>query len=75
MIPVSKKGQKGVKMAERISVKEAAEVMGVSEQFIRIGLQRQLLPIGTAIKMSSRWTYYISPVLLEKYVKKAASGN
>lgn len=64
---------------ERVSVKEAAQIMGVSEQFIRIGLQRELLPIGRAIKMSDRWTYYISPKLLADFtgVKKppAATGG
>ena len=50
-----------------ISVKEAAEILGKSEQFVRIGLQRGLLPIGTAVKMSSIWTYHISPKLLEEY--------
>lgn len=51
-----------------VSVKEAAEILGVSQQFVRIGLQRQLLPIGTAVKMSTRWTYHISPKLLQEYI-------
>lgn len=50
-----------------ISVKQAAQLMGKSEQFVRIGLQRGLLPIGKAIKMSSMWTYYISPKLFEEF--------
>lgn len=50
-----------------ISVKEASNITGMSEQFIRIGLQRRLIPIGTAVKMSSRWTYYISPKKLEEF--------
>lgn len=53
-----------------ISVKEAAKIMGKSEQFVRIGLQRGLLPFGNAIKMSSIYTYYISPKLFEEYVGK-----
>ncbi len=53
---------------KNISVKEAAEILGVSQQFVRIGLQQGTLPIGTAVKMSSRWTYHISPKLLEEYV-------
>lgn len=57
-------------MKQRISVKEAAEVLGVSPQFVRIGLQKGILPIGTAIKMSSKWTYHISPKLLEEYAGK-----
>ncbi|WP_110955730.1 hypothetical protein [Anaerosinus massiliensis] len=55
-------------MAEIISVKRAAEIMGKGQQFVRIGLQRKLLPIGTAIKMGNRWNYYISPELFSKYV-------
>lgn len=55
-------------MAQIISVSEAAKRMGKSEQFIRIGLQQNVLPIGVAVKMSSKWTYHISPKLLEEYV-------
>jgi len=50
-----------------ISVRKTARILGKSEQFVRIGLQRGLLPIGTAVKMSSVWTYHISPKLLEDY--------
>jgi len=57
-------------MQRRVSVKEAAEILGVSQQFVRIGLQQGTLPIGTAVKMSSRWTYHISPKLLEEYAGK-----
>jgi hypothetical protein len=35
--------------------------MNVSEQFVRIGLQKGVFPWGYAVKMSSRWTYFISP--------------
>lgn len=46
----------------RLSVPRAAELMGVSSQFIRIGLQRNTLPFGYAVKNGNRWTYYISPL-------------
>ena len=48
-------------MIKKITPNQAAEVMGCSPQFIRIGMQRNLLDIGDAIKMSSIWTYNISP--------------
>ena len=48
----------------KITVADAASIMGCSEQFIRIGLQRKLLDIGDAVKMSRRWTYNISPAKL-----------
>lgn len=46
----------------RLSIKEAATLMNVSEQFIRVGMQRNLLPFGFAIKHKSKWCYYISPI-------------
>lgn len=51
-----------------MKVNEAAKILGKSPQFVRVGLQRGVLPIGTAVKMSSRWTYYISEEQLKKYV-------
>lgn len=51
---------------KRITVKEASKIMRCSPQFIRIGLQRGILPIGYAVKMSSRWTYYITDESLKK---------
>ena len=64
---------------ERIKVKEAASILGVSEQYVRIGMQRGWLPIGSCVKMSSKWTYHISPYLLEQYTGKrmppAATGG
>lgn len=44
-----------------LTVKEAAKIMGKSEQFVRVGLQRKLLPFGVAINMSNKYSYYISP--------------
>lgn len=54
-------------MAVNIKVSDAARILGKSEQFVRVGLQRNILPIGTAVQLSSRWTYHISPKLLEEY--------
>lgn len=45
----------------RLSVSKTAELMNVSEQFIRVGLQKGQLPFGYAVKTSSKWTYFISP--------------
>ena len=50
-----------------MTVKQAAKLMGVSEQFVRIGLQRNRLPIGTCVKISKRYSYYISPSLFEQF--------
>ena len=53
-----------------MTVREAATIMEKSQQFIRIGLQMGALPFGNAVKMSTKWTYYISPTRLYEYVGK-----
>lgn len=58
-------------MNNRTTVLEASKIMEVSQQYIRIGLQRGILPIGTAVQISGKkWTYHISKGLLEKYIGK-----
>ena len=48
----------------------AAKIMGKSPQFVRIGLQRGILPIGRAMKTNDhneQYDYYISPKLLTEF--------
>jgi len=45
----------------RLTVAKVAQLMEVSEQFIRIGLQQGMFSWGYAVKMSTQHTYYISP--------------
>lgn len=52
----------------RLTVKEAASLMGVSEQFLRIGLQQGRFPFGTAVKTSTRWTYYLNTTHFLRYI-------
>lgn len=48
--------------AKKLSVKETAELMGVSCQYVRVGIQKGILPFGYAVKIGgNRYTYYISP--------------
>lgn len=56
-----------------VSIKEASKIMGKSEQFIRVGLRNKRLPFGVAVKLSSQWTYYISPKLFYEYVGDCSS--
>ena len=44
----------------RMSVAEAARLLGCSQQYIRIGLQVGRLKFGTAVKMSGQYTYVIT---------------
>lgn len=53
--------------AGKITVAEAAAIIHKSQQFVRIGMQRNVLPIGTALKMSSKWTYNITAGKLAEY--------
>lgn len=54
---------------KKISVKEAARCMGKSDQFVRIGLQRGLLPFGKAVPGTGRcWNYYINPAKFREFV-------
>jgi hypothetical protein len=43
----------------RILPTEAAAILNVSPQFVRVAMQQGKLPIGTAVQMSSIWTYHI----------------
>lgn len=54
-------------MKNNLSVAEAARLMGKSPQFVRIGLQRNLLPFGVALKNGSKYCYYISAKKFEEY--------
>ncbi len=51
-----------------MTVKEAAELLGKTEQFIRIGLQQGALPFGTAVKMRGRYSYHISERKVFEYL-------
>lgn len=51
-----------------LTIEEAARLMGVSRQFVRVGLQRGLLPFGYAVQISTdRYTYFISKQKFAEY--------
>ena len=65
-------------MGKRLSVREAAQKMNVSEQFVRVGLQRGIFSWGYAVKMSSKWTYFINAVKfheIEQGKRKSTKGS
>ena len=44
-----------------MTIEEASRLMGVSQQFVRVGLQKGILPFGYAVQVSARrFTYFIS---------------
>lgn len=55
----------------KITVRQAARLMNKSPQFVRIALQRKLVPFGFAAKMDengTRYNYYINPSKLYEYL-------
>lgn len=57
----------------KLSVRDAARLLQVSEQFIRMGLRNGQLPWGSAVKMSGRWTYCIYPDKFEEITGRKVS--
>lgn len=55
-------------MSEHITIERAAAIMGVSQQTVRIGLQKGIFPFGAAVQLpgSSRFTYIIYPAEFER---------
>ncbi len=56
------------KRPPKITVQEAARIMGVTPRFIHMGLQYNKFGFGTAIKMSKRWSYYINTERFLQYM-------
>jgi transcriptional regulator with XRE-family HTH domain len=58
-----------VSALKNISIKDAAEMMGKSEQFVRVALQRGKAPFGFATQMSGKsYHYHISPKKFYEYM-------
>lgn len=57
-----------IKLMKSIPIHIVADILGKSQQFVRVGLQQQTLPIGSAVKLSSEWCYHVSYELLKNYV-------
>ena len=55
-------------MTNNMSVEEAAAIMGVSKEFLRLGLQQRRFPFGEAVKMGC-WRYYLNRRRFELYME------
>ncbi len=55
---------------EKITIKQASQLMGKSEAFVRIAMQRRIINIGECLKKDGckRYDYHINPVLFYKYL-------
>lgn len=54
---------------ERITVKEAAEMLGVSEQAVRIMMQKKMVNIGFVVQAKDKKRYLIYRERVEKEIK------
>lgn len=55
--------------SKNMSPEEAAKLMGKDVMFVRIGLQRNILPFGYAIQTKDgRYSYHISRKKFEEYL-------
>lgn len=53
-----------------MKVEDAAQRLEMNPQTLRLALQQGLFPFGRAIRTSEkRFTYYINPTRLDKYLK------
>ncbi len=70
------KHEKEEKQGEvKITVERAAKLMGVSKEYVRMGLIQKRLPFGTAVRKSTIWTYHISPKLFYEYLGRNLGEN
>lgn len=58
---------------QTLSIKETARILDKSEQFVRIGLQRGILPFGHAFQIVGegrhhRYSYVVYRKKLEEYI-------
>jgi len=56
------------KYPHNVPVPVAAELLGKGQMYVRTGLQNGRLPFGSAVKISSQWSYHISPLALKAYM-------
>jgi hypothetical protein len=59
MVKCVKKGGVIMNKSKRLTVEEAAKLLGANAQFVRTGLQQSVFPWGYAVKTSSHYTYFI----------------
>jgi len=50
-----------------LPVLTAATLMGKSKEFVYQGLRDGIFPWGYGVKIGTRWSYYISPVMFAKF--------
>ena len=58
------------KMPTKVSVADAARIMGVHARYIHMGLQYKRLPFGSAVQNpGGRWSYHIAGPAFVRYME------
>ena len=55
------------KKMKKLTVEQAADILNMDVQSLRVGIQKGAFPFGTAYKVGKRFTYFINPKLFEEY--------
>lgn len=55
---------------KNITIEQAAKMMNKSREFVRMGLINGTAPFGFAVKMSSKWSFHISPKKFYEYMEE-----
>jgi hypothetical protein len=58
-------------MPLKLTIQEAAQVMGVTPRFLQLALQQNKFDFGVAVE-GERWVYYINTERFIKYMKAAS---
>lgn len=61
-----------------MKVKDVAELLGTTEQTVRVGLQQGVFPFGVAFKRSEhkkQYTYVIYPEKVKQYAGEQKEGE
>jgi transcriptional regulator with XRE-family HTH domain len=54
---------------KNVTVEQAAKLLGKSQQFVRVSLQRGIAPFGFAVKITGdKYSYHISPKKFYEYM-------
>lgn len=59
--------------SERVSIKEAADRLGVGTQFVRLAIQRNEFPFGYKVKNETKYTYLIPRKQFEDFINNEHS--
>ena len=63
-------------MGTNLTIAEVSKLMGVSRQFVRIGLQKGIFPWGYAVQVTAkRYTYFISRHKFSECTGITVGGN